>query len=235
LGFIKEVVKRNLQEVLRFHKLSLKWVPNVLVAKQKVARVQMSRDLYDNLIFERQKNFATIITGDENWYYWSDAESPIWARSGDNVPTRPLQKIQSKKSMFRILFDSEKLSFFDSLPKRWNMDSYYFCDTVLEGVKAGALFGARKATLRDLHIHMDNCKVHNSKMTKGKLDEIRLIRWDDPPTHPRLHPRTFDFSGGAKDRWRDKPSRVERRSKHSCSKCGQEWIPVNFSEYLMNG
>jgi transposase len=55
LAVTKEVVKRNLQEVLGFHKFSLKWVPNVLSTEQKAARVQMSRELYNNLIFERQK------------------------------------------------------------------------------------------------------------------------------------------------------------------------------------
>jgi hypothetical protein len=49
-----------------FHKFSLKWVPNVLSAEQKAAIVQMSREVYNNLIFERQKNSAKIITGDES-------------------------------------------------------------------------------------------------------------------------------------------------------------------------
>jgi hypothetical protein len=79
LAATKEIVKRNMQEVLRFRKCGLKWVPNVLSAEQKAARVQMSRELYNNLIFERQKNFATIITGDESWYYWSYAEFSTWA------------------------------------------------------------------------------------------------------------------------------------------------------------
>jgi hypothetical protein len=38
--------------------------------------------------------------------------------------------------MFTIFFSSEKLAFLDSLPKSQNMDSYYFCNTVLEEVKA---------------------------------------------------------------------------------------------------
>jgi hypothetical protein len=79
LVITKEVVKRNLQEVLALHKFSLKWVPNALSAEQKAARVQMSRGLYNNPIFERQKNFTTIITGDESWYYWFCAESSMWA------------------------------------------------------------------------------------------------------------------------------------------------------------
>jgi hypothetical protein len=78
--------------------------------------------------------------------------------------------------MFTIFFSGEKLAFLDSLPTGENMDSYYFNNTVLEGVKAGALAGTGKATLRDFHIHIDNYKIHNSKLTKGKLDEIRFIR-----------------------------------------------------------
>jgi hypothetical protein len=67
--------------------------------------------------------------------------------------------------MFTIVFSGEKLAFLDSLPKDQNMDSYYFCNTVLERLKAGALAGKRKMTLSDFHIHMDNNKVHNSKLT----------------------------------------------------------------------
>jgi hypothetical protein len=68
LAVTKDVVNRNLQEILRFHKFNLKWVPNVLSAEHKAARAQVLRELYNNLIFKRQKNFATIITGDESWY-----------------------------------------------------------------------------------------------------------------------------------------------------------------------
>jgi hypothetical protein len=61
--------------------------------------------------------------------------------------------------MITILFSGEKLAFVDSLLKGQNMDFYYFCNTVLEGVEAAALVGTRKATLRNVHIHMDNCKA----------------------------------------------------------------------------
>jgi hypothetical protein len=124
----------------------------VLSAEQKAARGQMSCELYSNLIFERQKNLATIITEGESWYCWSYPESSMRAQSRDDVPTRPLQKIDSKTSMFTIFFSGEKLVFLGSLPKSQNMDSCHFCNTVLEGVKAGTLAGTRKAILRDFHI-----------------------------------------------------------------------------------
>jgi hypothetical protein len=45
--------------------------------------------------------------------------------------------------MFTIFFSGEKLAFVDSLPKGQNMGSYHFCNTVLEGVQAGALTETR--------------------------------------------------------------------------------------------
>jgi hypothetical protein len=95
--------------------------------------------------------------------------------------------------MFRLFFSGDNLAFLDSLPKGQNMDSYCFFSTLLEGIKAGALAGARKATLRDFHIHMDNYKVPNSKLMKGKLD--RLIRWDHLPYSPDIAPSDFWFFG----------------------------------------
>jgi hypothetical protein len=86
--------------------------------------------------------------------------------------------------MFTIFFAGEKLAFLDSFPKGQNMDPYYFCNTALEGVKVNVLAGTQRATLRDFHIRMDNCKVYNSQLTKGKLGEVRLIRWDHPHIHP---------------------------------------------------
>jgi hypothetical protein len=96
--------------------------------------------------------------------------------------------------MFTIFFIGEKLLFLDSLPQCQNMDSYYFCNIVLEGVKAGAL----AATLRDFHIQRDNCKVHNSRLMKGKSDEIRLIRRDRPPNSPDVASSDFWYFGWSK-------------------------------------
>jgi hypothetical protein len=119
----------------------------------------------------------------------------MWARSRDDVPKRPFQKIDSKKSMFAIFFGGEKLAFLDSLPKDQNMDSYDFCNTVLEGVKVGVLVGKRTATLGGFHIHMDNCKGNDSKLMKRKLDEIRLIRWGHPLFSPDIASADFWLFG----------------------------------------
>jgi hypothetical protein len=60
LTMTKEAVKRNLQEVMKFQKFSLKWVQNVLSTDQKAARVAMSRELSNNLLFKRRNNFFAL-------------------------------------------------------------------------------------------------------------------------------------------------------------------------------
>jgi hypothetical protein len=57
-----------------------------------------------------------------------------------------------------------------------------------------------KATLRDFQVQMDNHKIHYSKLAKGTLDEIRLIRSDHSPYSPDIAPSDFGFSGRAKER-----------------------------------
>jgi hypothetical protein len=71
--------------------------------------------------------------------------------------------------MFTIFFSGEKLASLDSLSKGKNMDYSYLCNTFLEGVKASALTGTRKATLRDFQIHMDNCKLRKFEINKRKI------------------------------------------------------------------
>jgi hypothetical protein len=50
----------------------------------------------------------------------------MWVLSWDDVPTRSLQTIDSKKPTFSVFFSGDKLIFLDSLPKDRNMDSDYF-------------------------------------------------------------------------------------------------------------
>jgi hypothetical protein len=40
---------------------------------------------------------------------------------------------------------------------------------------------------------MDNCETHSSKLTKGKLDQTRLIRWDHPLYSPDIALSDFWF------------------------------------------
>jgi hypothetical protein len=75
--------------------------------------------------------------------------------------------------MFAIFFTGEEPVFLDTLPDGQNMDSYCFCNSLLEGLKVIALAGTGKSNLIKLHAQMDNCKAQDSKLAKRKPDQIQ--------------------------------------------------------------
>jgi hypothetical protein len=86
----------------------------------------------------------------------------------DLVPTRPLKRIDSQKSMFTVMFSGYRLLALDDSAKRLNMNSHYFCDVVLEEARRAVMAITKKAGIEEVMVHMDNCQVHNlAEASKG--------------------------------------------------------------------
>jgi histone-lysine N-methyltransferase SETMAR len=195
----RDLVKKTVVEVLRIKRFNLRWVPRELTVAQKRQRVADSRRLLQTLIADTPKEFTNIITADESWYYWFCPPTFQWRTSRDLVPTRPLQKIDSRKSMFALIFSDHGLSAFDKLPKECKMNSQCFCDVVLEDAKRSVVAIMGKSGIEGLMIQTDNCKVHNSGMTSQRLEEFQVIRLAHPPYSPDISPCDFWFVGSSKD------------------------------------
>jgi hypothetical protein len=149
LGTTRDLVRKTLVEVLGMKKFSLRWVPHELTVAQKRQRIADSRRLFQSLIADGPNEFTNIITVDESWYYWVYQHSSQWSTSRDLVPTRTLQKIDSKKSMFPLIFGGHGLLTLDELPKWCKMNSQYFCDVVLEGAKRSVTAITGKGELKE--------------------------------------------------------------------------------------
>jgi hypothetical protein len=243
----RELVKRTLIDVLGMKKFSLRWVPHTLTGAQKRDRVADSRRLLTALRADAANGFVNIITADESWYYWSYSHSSQWSTSRDLVPTRPIKKIDSKKSMFTLLFSGYGLLVLDSLPKGCKMNSQYFCDVVLGEAKRAVTTIAGESGIELMKIHMDNCKVHNSAKTTERLDEFQITRLPHPAYSRDISPCDFWFFGWTKnelqgkqfqgpdevriflsDLWRD----LEQNTLISVY---HEWIARLEQVILMNG
>jgi histone-lysine N-methyltransferase SETMAR len=198
----RAVVKRTLVKVLGMKKYSLRWVPHDLSEHQKAQRVIDSQSLLEALMEDAENNFVNIVTGDESWYYWSYAHTSQWSPSRDNVPTRTQQKIDSKKSMFTLIFSGHGLLALVDLPKGQKLNSQYFCDVVLTRTQQAIKAITKKRTIDEIQIHLDNCKVHNSLMTTQKLQELRVTRLPHPPYSPDISPCDFWFFGWSKEQMR---------------------------------
>jgi histone-lysine N-methyltransferase SETMAR len=119
----------------------------------------------------------------------------------DPVPTRPLKKMDSKKSMLTTMRSCYAFLALDDLPKGLKMNSRYFCDVVLEEVKRTviAITVTKKSGIEEVMIHMDNCRVHNSAKTAKGLAEFHVTRLHHPPYSPDVSPCDFWFFGWNKN------------------------------------
>jgi hypothetical protein len=131
-------VKRTLVSVLRMRKFSFRWVPHDLTEFQKAQRVKDPRGLLKAPKVDAKNNFVNIITGDESWYYWSYEHQSQGSTSRDTVPTRTPQKIDTKQSMFTLIFSGYGLLTLNQLPKGQKMNSQYFCEVLTPRDKRSA-------------------------------------------------------------------------------------------------
>jgi histone-lysine N-methyltransferase SETMAR len=110
-----------------------------------------------------------------------------------------LKEIDSKKSMFALIFSGHGLVALDKLPKGCKMNSQYFCDVVVEDAKRSVTAITGKSGIEGLMIHMDNSQVHISARTTQRLEEFHVIRLAHPPYSPDISPCDSWFVGWSKD------------------------------------
>jgi hypothetical protein len=125
------MVKKTLVKVSGMKRISLRWVPHELTVAEKHKRVADSWILLQTRIADAPNEFTNIITADESWHHWFYQHSSEWSTSRDLVPTRTLQKIDSKKSMFPLIFSGHGLLALDKLPEGCMMNSHQMAEAVL--------------------------------------------------------------------------------------------------------
>jgi hypothetical protein len=102
-----------------------------------------------------------------------------------------LKEIDSKKSMFTLIFSDHGLLALDKLPEGCKMNRQYFCDVVREEAKRSVTAMTRQSGIEGMMRQMDNCKVHNSARTTQRLEEFQVIRLAHPAYSPDVSPCGF--------------------------------------------
>ncbi len=194
----KETIKRNLIDGLGYKKYASRWIPHELTNEQKAKRVEDSKDLLDLLLMEQEDHFENIMTGDESWFRLQYYHSYQWSPDRHSVPPRVRPDISSRKRMVTIFFTGLSCVCVDVMPHGNKFNSDYFCDNILEILKKNGRKGSKKKTLRKMKIHMDNCRIHNSRATSIKIENMKLERAPHPPYSPDISPLDFWFFGYAK-------------------------------------
>jgi hypothetical protein len=221
-------VKWTLISVLGTQKFSLRWIPYGLTESQKAQRVEDSRILPKALKARAKNNFVNIITEDESWFYWSCEHESQWRTSRATVPTRTLQKINTKKSMFTFLFSGYGILTLNQLPKGQKPNSQYFCDVVLQETKVALTSIPEKSGIEGLMIHLDNCNVHNSASTMLQFHDFQVTELSHPSYSPHISPCDFWFFGWSKEQMRSHKFPGADRQKFSIGFMAKFGSKVNF-------
>ena len=102
--------------------------------------------------------------------------------------------------MVTIFFTGVGLATVKILDSGLRYNSSYFNGCILFNIVKNGRKDSRKKKVKGMFIHMDNCQVHNSKVTTNCLNECGLIRTPHSPYSLDIAPSDFWFFGYTKDK-----------------------------------
>ena len=198
LGIPKTTVLTKLHDELDFIKVNLRWVPHFLSNENKQQRVEYSQALLEYLE-SGPRTWNQLITGDQSWIYWDNPHTSQWVPQGNQRPIHEKHTIASKKSMITVFFGLRGFVLVNVLKKGERFNSAYMVNEILPSLSNEISKSRPKIGLKGIHIHIDNAKAHNSKMTMNEISKYQMIRLPHPAYSPDIAPCDFWFFGKLKE------------------------------------
>ncbi|CAH1986792.1 unnamed protein product [Acanthoscelides obtectus] len=167
LKISKTSIQKMLHEELGVRKLVSRWIPHLLTAEQKAARVNWCQKTVDRFNSGNSKNVYIIVSGDESWIYCYEPEnkrqSAVWVFQGEEKPTKVIRsRSVSKKMVYTTI----------CFPK--------------------VITELRKINHeRRIILHQDNASSHTAQKTRQYLTEENVELLDHPAYSPDLSPKDF--------------------------------------------
>lgn len=194
LGLRRESVRLILTEDLGMKKICAKMVPKLLSDDQKARRVDLSRDVLEQL--EGNPEFLdNVITGDETWVFQYDPEtkrqSLQWKTAGSPRPKKARMSRSRVKVMLIVFFDNKGLVHHEFVPQGQTVNQHFYKEVL------SRLIARIRRSRRDLWennrwiLHHDNAPAHNALSIRQFLAEKQITTLEHPPYSPDLAPCDF--------------------------------------------
>jgi hypothetical protein len=136
-----------------------------------------------------------LITGDESWIYWDNQRRGIWTQDRDELPPNVKQTISSTKTIVSAYLSRYGFVSVEFLPIRQKYNSQFFAETVLPSIEKKLAECRPKLRTTAAHHHADNAKLHNSKMSIEKIQELGFVLVPQLPYSSDLAPCNFFLFG----------------------------------------
>jgi hypothetical protein len=115
------------------------------------------------------------------------------------VPEIPKQKIQSEKYLISTIWGSTGIKSLLYVPKDMEYHAAFFVESVVPDLVEHVCQDSRQKTLRDILVHLDNPRAHNSGKNKAALTVTKSRRIPAPAYSPGLSPSDFFLFGMLKE------------------------------------
>ena len=181
------------------YKLSY-WVPHSLSDEQKIMRQEQTNELLTVLKTCERNTWHSIVTGDQSWFTFEYVHNGMWLKPIDERPEGDGSVIQVKKVMVTIIWGVFGFYIVDFLDENTKYDSNYFISHILVPLSNKREEIWSDSERRKIWLHLDNCRIHNSKMTREKTEELGFKRAPHPPYSPDIAPSDFFLFGYVKEK-----------------------------------
>ena len=100
-GISLSTVHLILKKHLKVRKIFVRWVPHLLTDEQNRQRVKVAKKLLQMFQICDKKQFAKVVTGDENWVYYFEPvrkfSNEIWASKHSRRPIIAKRSLSARK------------------------------------------------------------------------------------------------------------------------------------------
>jgi histone-lysine N-methyltransferase SETMAR len=132
-----------------------------------------------------------LVTGHESWFFFNFSSRRIWTLSRDDVVIKPRHDIQSKKTIFLIIWNPSGFYIVDRFPNHAKMNSADFVTNLLIPVEQPIFPRGRAPHERRPVVYLDNCFVQANGVSTDWHKEYSIPRMPHSPYSYDLAPCDF--------------------------------------------
>lgn len=168
-------------------------VPHQLSDFQRMTRIAQSIDLSRVIESCKHDSYRNILTGDQKWCTLKYISKGAWIFIDENAPIFDKNSIGAQKMMLTVIWNPNGFYVIDFLPQGTKYNSEYFINSILKQIFEKKSLIWKNARNRKIWLHLDNSRIHNSKATSQKVDELGFKRAPQPPFSPDIAPSDFFY------------------------------------------
>jgi histone-lysine N-methyltransferase SETMAR len=194
VGISTGSVHSILTKDLAMQRMSVKFVPKLLMMEQKKLHLEVSQDMLDYT--NSDPEFLNIvITGDDAWIYEYDPETKVhlsqWKHSTSLRPKKARQVRNNIKVMLFVFFDSYVVVHYEYVPQGQNINKEYYLEVLC------CLHDAVRCKRLELwvagtwQLHHDNAPAHSLHLIQTFLVKHNIPAVQHAPYFPNMAPCDF--------------------------------------------